>query len=147
MTRLRLAPAILLLLAACQPHSADPHVEKAWVRLAAVPGQPSAAYFTLEGGDKAESLVKVESALADRAELHQSMTGTQGMMTMKPLENVAVPAGGTVAFKPGGRHVMLYGLDKVVQPGVAVPLRFVFADGKTASTEAKAVSAGADAPY
>ena len=156
----RLALPALLLLAACKGHDAAPTVTAAWVRLPAVTGQPAAAYFTLHGGGSDATLVKVESTLAQRADMHQSMTGTgmanmpgmsisgaHAMAGMAPLDHVAVPAGGTVAFAPGGAHVMLYGLDKVVAPGTAVPLRFGFADGRTAEAEAKTVAAGDGAPY
>jgi copper(I)-binding protein len=60
---------------------------------------------------------------------------------------VDVPAGERIAFKPGGRHVMLYGLDPAIVPGTAVPLRFGFAGGSTAEAEAKTVAAGGDPPY
>jgi len=66
---------------------------------------------------------------------------------MMPLKQDDVPAAGTIQFKPGGDHAMLIGLDPVVKPGTAVPLRFGFADGTTAEAEAKTVSAGEDAPY
>jgi len=75
------------------------------------------------------------------------MRGMQGMTSMAPLDHVDVPAGGRVQFKPGGNHVMLIGLDPVVKPGTAVPIRFGFADGTTVEAEAKSVSAGEDAPY
>jgi copper(I)-binding protein len=140
-----LAP--ILLLTACHARSAEPKVTEAWVRLPAVAGQPAAAYFTLHGGNGAAKLVRIESALAAKSEMHQSMAGMQGMTTMAPLDHVDVPAGGTVTFKPGGNHAMLIGLDPVVKPGTAVPLRFGFADGTTAEAEAKSVGAGGDAPY
>jgi copper(I)-binding protein len=117
------------------------------VRLPAVAGQPAAAYFTIHGGRSAQKLVRMESALAAKTEMHQSMAGMQGMTTMAALDHVDVPAGGIVQFKPGGNHAMLIGLDRVVKPGTAVPLRFGFADGTTAEAEAKSVGAGGDAPY
>ncbi|NIJ08612.1 hypothetical protein FHS31_002233 [Sphingomonas vulcanisoli] len=134
-------------LAAC--HRAPEHVSvtHAWVRLAAVPGQPSAAYFAMEDVRTDMRLVKVESALAQRAELHESMKTMAGMGEMKPLASVDLPAGGKIAFAPGGRHVMLFGLDPLVKPGTAVPLRFGFSDGSTTEAEAKTVAAGDDAPY
>lgn len=137
----------LLLLGACHARRDAPQVTHAWVRLPAVPGQPAAAYFTISGGTAAERLVKIESTLARRTEMHASMTGMHGMMTMQPLANVDVPAGGSISFAPNGRHAMLFGLDKVVTPGTAVPLRFGFADGTTAEAEAKSVAAGDGAPY
>lgn len=140
-----LAP--LLLLAACHQESSEPKAVQAWVRLPAVAGQPAAAYFTIHGGRTDEKLIKIESTLAQKTEMHESMAGMRGMMTMTPIESVDVPAGATVTFSPTGRHAMLYGLDKAIVPGTAVPLRFGFASGKTAEAEAKTVAAGGDAPY
>jgi copper(I)-binding protein len=147
MTRRILFLAPMLLLAGCHTRTSEPKVTEAWVRLPAVAGQPAAAYFTIHGGRGAEKLVRMESALAAKTEMHQSMAGMQGMTTMAPLDHVDVPAGGVVTFKPGGNHAMLIGLDPVVKPGTAVPLRFGFADGTTTEAEAKSVSAGGDAPY
>ena len=134
-------------LAACGHRESDPKVTHAWVRLPAVAGQPAAAYFEIAGGRNDERLIAVASAIAARTEMHESMGGSGAMAGMKPLAEVAVPAGTRTTFKPGGRHVMLFGLEKVVVPGTAVPLRFGFASGRTAEAEAKTVSAGEDAPY
>ena len=139
--------APLLLLAACHGRNSEPKVTGAWVRLPAVSGQPAAAYFTIHGGRRDAKLVRMESALAARTEMHASMKGMHGMATMVPLVQVDVPASGTVQFRPGGNHAMLIGLDPVVKPGTAVPLRFGFADGTTAEAEAKSVAPGEDAPY
>jgi copper(I)-binding protein len=139
--------APLLVLAACHRPTSEPKVTHAWIRLPAVAGQPAAGYFTIRGGRGDARLVRMESALAAKTELHQSMAGMTGMATMVPLDHIDVPAGGRIEFKPGGNHAMLIGLDPVVRPGTAVPLRFGFADGTTAEAEAKTVSAGQDAPY
>lgn len=137
----------LLLLAGCHARDETPKATRAWARLPAVSGGAAAAYFTLKGGSRADRLVRIESALAQRVEMHESMTGMAGMAMMKPLAGINVPAGGTVTFAPGGNHAMLYGLDPVVTPGTAIPLRLGFASGKTSETEAKTVAAGGDAPY
>jgi len=142
-----LAISALALLAGCHSPASEPKVREAWVRLPAVAGQPAAAYFTIHGGRSDKKLVRMESALAARTEMHASMKGMDGMATMAPLDHVDVPAGGTVQFKPGANHAMLIGLDPAVKPGTAVPIRFGFSDGTTAEAEAKTVSAGEDAPY
>jgi periplasmic copper chaperone A len=147
MTRRIALLAPLLLLAGCHSRSAEPRVHEAWVRLPAVAGQPAAAYFKIEGGRSDKVLVRMESALAAKTEMHASMKGMDGMATMAPLDHVDVPAGATVAFKPGADHAMLIGLDPAVKPGTAVPIRFGFSDGTTAEAEAKSVSAGEDPPY
>lgn len=139
--------APLILLAGCHPSSSEPKVREAWVRLPAVAGQPAAAYFTIQGGRSDKTLVRMESALAAKTEMHASMKGMDGMATMAPLDHVDVPAHGTVEFKPGADHAMLIGLDAAVKPGTAVPIRFGFSDGTTAEAEAKTVKAGEDPPY
>lgn len=148
---MRLAPlaaalAPLALLGGCGGPSAEPKITQAWVRLPAVPGRPAAAYFTVTGGRGDETLVRVESALAKRIEMHESM-GSGGMAMMTPLASLPLPARTETRFAPGGKHLMLFDLDPVITPGTAVPLRFGFASGKTAEAEAKTVGAGEDAPY
>jgi len=147
MTRRLALLAPLLILTGCHMRNAEPKVTEAWVRLPAVAGQPAAAYFTIQGGRSAKTLVRMESALATRTEMHRNMPGMAGMTSMAPLDHVDLPAGGTVQFKPGGNHAMLFGLDPQVKPGTAVPIRFGFSDGTTAEAEAKTVPAGGDAPY
>ena len=147
MNRTLPAFASLLLLAACHSRPAEPKVHEAWVRLPAVAGQPAAGYFTIQGGRSDKVLVRTESAVAAKTEMHASMKGMDGMATMAPLDHVDVPAGGTVKFQPGADHVMLIGLDPAIQPGTAVPIRFGFSDGTTTEAEAKTVSAGEDPPY
>lgn len=144
----RLLPlAALALLAGCHGRASEPKVSHAWVRLAAVPGRPAAAYFTVTSGRAEERIVRVESALVKRIEMHESMTGDHGMMAMKPLPEAPLPARAETRFAPGSKHLMLFDVDPVVTPGTAIPLRFGLASGKTMEAEAKTVAAGEDAPY
>ena len=131
-------------LAACHPAS-NATVERPWVRLAAVPANPSAAYFTLKAGAKDETLTGVTAPAAQRTEMHESMTNG-GMMTMAPLKLVAIRAGDSVTFAPGGKHVMLFGLKPAVKPGTTTPLTFTFASGRSITVQARVVGAGDSAP-
>ena len=136
--------AAVLLAAACQegPRSDAPAVEEAWINLPAVPGRPAAAYFTLVGGAADAQLVSIVSEAAERIELHETMTGHQGMSGMRPLATVDVPAGERVAFEPGGRHAMLFGIKPSVRVGESTPLSFRFADGRTVAVEAEVRAPG-----
>lgn len=135
----------LFILSAC--HAAPQPVAKdAWIRLPAVPERPGAAFFTLTGGDHDTQLLSVTTPLAIRTELHETMKMQNGAMTMAPMNNVPLPAGQTVAFQPGGKHVMLFDVNPDAKPGQTVPLKLSFADGTTIDLAAKTVRAGAAKP-
>ncbi|RYD95364.1 MAG: copper chaperone PCu(A)C [Sphingomonadales bacterium] len=135
----------LAALSACQ-QPAELKADGAWVRLPAAEGRPGAAYFTVHGGDKGDTLLSVTTPAALRTELHESMKGDHGMMAMKPIQDVAVPARGTLAFEPGGRHVMLFDIGPAVKAGQRIPLKLSFAGGKRLEVQAMVAGAGDPAP-
>lgn len=140
--------ALPLALAACQ-QAAEPGVADSWVRLAAVPGRPAGGYLTIRGGPTDATLVGISSPAARRIELHESMAAGGGAMqgmTMRPIGQVAVPAGGTVRFAPGGKHLMIFDVDPGVKPGTTIRLTLTFADGKTLTGDARTIAAGDAAP-
>jgi copper(I)-binding protein len=143
---LRAAPFALLALAGCHHHGHRLHADKAWVRLAAVAGNPAAAYFTIHGGKNPNRLIAIDSPAAGSTELHQSMK-TGGMAAMQRLDGVDVPAQATVAFAPGGYHVMLFGVGAQVKPGDTMLLVARFAKGDPVGMTAKVVGAGDPPPY
>jgi periplasmic copper chaperone A len=91
---------------------------------------PAAAYFTIEGGPVATRLVAVRAPSAQRVEMHESVT-ENGMVTMKPLKFVDVPKLKNVDFKPGGKHVMLYGVNTGAIKANKFPMEFMFTNGDT----------------
>jgi copper(I)-binding protein len=113
--------------AGAQPASASqPTIERAWAR-ATPPGvRVGAVYFTLRNPRQApDHVVSVRSAISERAEIHETkMSG--GIMRMRQLTEVTVPAGGVLALEPGGAHVMLIGLRDTLVPGSKVPLVVTF---------------------
>ena len=144
-----LVPIALLALAACHRGEAKLRVDHAWVRLAAVPGRPAAAYLIIHGGAEPARLVAVESQAVGSSELHRSMKmGPGGSMAgMKRLDGLDVPTGSEVIFEPGGNHVMLFGVSPQVKPGNHVPLSVRFEKGQPLTVDAKVVGAGDPAPY
>lgn len=152
MTRHRFLPlaapliAAVTLLSACQPQSNEVYVDKSWVRLNAVPGQPAAAYFRLTGGASDDTMFSVRTDQAIKVEMHETMAGMSGMASMKPLDTVKVPARSTVVFQPGGMHAMIYGLSSSVQPGSTLTITYVFKSGLRLQDTATVVGAGDPAP-
>lgn len=133
--------SVLLLLAACGAPQVE-GVSDAQISLPAVPGRPGAAYFTLNGGERDNRLLQIASPQVIRTELHESkMEG--GVMSMSAIEGgVAVPAGGSVKFEPGGKHAMLYDINPAVKAGGKIKLNFTYADGRVIETDAEVKAAG-----
>jgi len=125
------AGAVLALVAAlisgAQARSAEngPRAEAAWVRPGLAMGRPAAGYMVVHGGARADRLTGVMSSAATSVELHETMK-MAGIMHMSGTPSVDVPAGGTVRFAPGGRHLMIFGLKAGTEP---VPLTLAFASG------------------
>lgn len=146
MRRPLLALLALASLAACEkPAPRELAISDAWVRLAAVPGNPAAAYFTVHGGATADRLASVNSDKVATVEMHK-MGMENGMMTMEPLPEPEVPANADLIFASGGNHAMLFGVDPSVKAGGTLPLTFRFGSGKTLTAEAKVLAAGDAAP-
>ncbi len=61
--------------------------------------------------------------------------GMSGAMTMRPIEELALPAGETVELKPGGYHIML--IDLVAPLEVGQTLTFGSGATKTVSVEVR----------
>lgn len=92
-------------------------IENAYIRTS-IPGAPNtAAFLTLSNsGDQTIRLVRAESEIAARTELH-THTNDNGVMRMREVEAVEVPAGGQVVLQPGGLHVMFMQLVEPLNPG------------------------------
>ena len=93
---------------------------KAWVR-GAVPGQNATGAFMEITATTDSSLVAAASPLAKSVEIHE-MVMEGGIMKMRAVKSVALPAGKTVEFKPGAYHIMLIGLTKPLSKGSTVPI-------------------------
>src|SRR5262249_42607670 len=107
----------------------QPEVTNAWARATPGKAENGAAYLTLQS-PTADRLVSVSTPVAKKAELHtMSMSG--GIMQMRPLDGIDVPAGQPVTLKPGGEHVMLLGLGHPLQEGQSFPLTLTFEKGGT----------------
>jgi copper(I)-binding protein len=95
-------------------------VANAWVR-APVSGQKTAAAYLELTADRNLALVAAGSPAAGRVEMH-SMTMDGGVMRMRALPRVDLPAGQTVRLAPGGTHLMLLELKQPLKPGDKLPL-------------------------
>ncbi|MCU7843691.1 MAG: copper chaperone PCu(A)C [Candidatus Thiodiazotropha sp. (ex Monitilora ramsayi)] len=111
-------------------------IADAYVR-AVPPGQPNSASFMSVKNNSGthHALVSGSSPAAEAVELHtHTMEG--GMMRMRQVEKIDLPAGESVDLKPGGLHVMMIGLKQKLIPGESVPLTLKFEDGSEVMIDA-----------
>ena len=118
----------------------SPAITDAWVK-ASVPGATvSAAYMRIKSATPLK-LVRAETPVAGLVELH-NMTMKGGVMEMKAMDAVDIPANQTVELKPGGMHVMLMMVKQPIKSGDKVPLTLTFegADKKPLVIKLEAVA-------
>ena len=101
-------------------------VKDAWVR-GTVPGQKATGAFMQLTSSTDTSLVTVTSPVAKVVEIH-TITHEGGVMKMRAVDALPVPAGKPVELGPGGFHVMLMDLGQPLKEGDKVPLTLTFAD-------------------
>ena len=72
-----------------------------------------------------DTLTAVEPVNGGTASLHET-TSDNGIMRMRSVETLSIPAGGEVALKPGGIHIMLMDVPSGLRKGDTLPLRLRF---------------------
>ena len=125
--------ALLVLSAILAPVSASADsnlvVAGAWIRQPPPGTDVASVYLSLENvGTKAVRLTGVECPLASMAMMHQTLE-SGGQSHMRALASVSLAPGASMAFSPGGKHIMLQGLAHPLQVGERVPLVLRFSGG------------------
>lgn len=133
------------------PATGSVTVTGAWARTSPKMTSAGAVYMVIDNGtgeDDALLKASVDPSVAKMAQLHETkadggngmsqgtaagdhMSSTTmgdggGMMTMKEVERIPVPAGGSVKLEPGGYHVMLMDLAAPLKIGEKVKVTLTF---------------------
>ena len=114
----------------------DVRIQQAYARATPAGMQVGAVFMTLENdGDRRHALVSAASNVADTVELHEHVH-KDGMMQMRQVSKIDIPAGGKTVLKPGGYHIMVIGLKHPLTSGANVPVTLTFADGTALHVDA-----------
>jgi copper(I)-binding protein len=108
------------LLLTASVYASDIQVESASAR-ATAPGQDAAMVDLTIVSTKAAQMVGFSSPACKTAEMH-SMSHDNGMMTMRQVNAIDLPAGKRVSLRDSGYHLMLIGLKAPLKAGERVPL-------------------------
>lgn len=92
-----------------------------------IPGQSTGvAYMTVHNpGTESCTLVSVGTPRAGKAEVHEHRYDS-GKMQMRAVPRLAIAAGASLEFKPGGYHLMLLDLPSPMRRGEDVAIKFDF---------------------
>lgn len=134
----RMGGLLAALLLSANVYAADVAAEGAWSR-ATAPGQDAAMVDMSITSKQAATLVGFSSPACKTAELH-SMTHEGGVMKMREVKEIALPAGQRVSLGESGLHLMLIGLKAPLKAGDALPLTLSvrMADKRIVKVEVKA---------
>lgn len=126
LTRLCLTGALAL---TAMSASAEVTIENPYAR-AVPPGQMnSASFMVLKNTDEKDvTLTSGSSSVAKTVELHNHIN-EDGIMKMRQVDGINIPALGKESLQPGGYHIMLIGLKQDLIEGQEIDLELEFSDG------------------
>lgn len=127
-----LAASFALAAIACSPSSNAQQrtgaivLEDPWSAATPSGASVAAGYVTIRNtGATAERLLSASTPRANRTEVHE-MSMDNGVMRMRPLQFISIPAGGAVTFAPGGTHIMFTDIDAPFTEGATIPVTLRF---------------------
>ena len=141
----------LLALAALFPLLAQAQVSisEPWVRATTSQQKATGAFMKLEAS-RPMALVGARSPVAGVVEVHEMATET-GVMKMRAIPKLALPAGKVTELRPGSYHIMLMDLKAPLTAGEKVAVTLLLEDEQqqrheqTVTAEVRPLNAGAPA--
>lgn len=143
-------------------------VSDPWTRITTPTATTGAVYMSLESPDEDKlTKASVPASIAGKAEIHETIGGDEaggmdqgdnsmdemdnmeqggemddtmsgGMMGMREISSLTLPAGEEVTLEPGGYHIMLMDLAGPISEGDTVPVTLTFEKAGEITVEAEA---------
>ncbi|MCW8328395.1 copper chaperone PCu(A)C [Photobacterium sp. SDRW27] len=102
------------------------HIDHPWSKQVPPTSAVAAAFFNIMNhGDEVDTLLSAKSPIAGKTELHAHIH-EDGMMKMREVEKIDIPANSTRTLKPGSYHIMFFDLKQVPALGDRFPLTLHF---------------------
>ncbi len=113
-----------------------------WARVTPGAVKNSAAFMMFDNKGTADKLISVTGDIAKEIQIH-SMITEAGVMKMREIKSLDIPANGIAELKPGGFHVMLIGLKDGLKEGEKFPLKLKFEKAGEVTVQVTAEKPGA----
>jgi copper(I)-binding protein len=102
-------------------------VTDAWARPSMGMDRAGAAYMVIENtGEEGDVLLGAASPAAATVEVHETVAGGDGTMSMQPIGSLDIAPGDTVSLEPGGYHIMLIELTDELVVGDTIEITLTF---------------------
>ncbi len=100
-------------------------ISDAFLRASTAMAKAGGGFMRIVNSGGADRLLAVKSDISEKAELHTSVM-EDGVMKMRAVAAIDIPAGGTAELMPGGFHIMFTGLKDQLKEGTTVSVTLVF---------------------
>jgi periplasmic copper chaperone A len=101
----------------------------------------TAAYLTLTNtGDTPDRLIAASSSSAHKLELHAHMKSDNGMMKMRDIPAIDIPARTSIPLAPGGLHIMMKEVRQGLKIGDMIEIELSFENGGSTRVQMPIVS-------
>lgn len=136
--RMTLSALLLLLVVACGQREEQPDLlvaEDAHM-MTLPPGQTVGAVYLALSNSSEQDLVlnHIDAPVAGVAEVHRHLY-EDGVMRMRQVHHLTVPAKSTLVFEPGGYHIMLMEVADVPPSGDSFAMRLEFSHGEALTVD------------
>lgn len=112
--------------------SQDIEIIEPYARAVTAAQSNSAVFMQLKNNSgKEHKIINATGNVSSTVELHTHVNDN-GVMRMRKVNEISIPANSTTELKPGGLHIMLIGLNKGLNVGDDVELEITFADNSKA---------------
>lgn len=129
--------ASLLVALAAPAIAADISFDHPWSRATPTNAPVGAGYVTIRNsGTAPDRLVSAAAEVAGKVEIHE-MAMADGVMKMRQVQGIDIPAGKSAELKPGGYHIMFMGLKQPLKAGDTIKGSLTFEKAGTIPVEFK----------
>ncbi|MCP5036170.1 MAG: copper chaperone PCu(A)C [Rhodobacteraceae bacterium] len=102
-------------------------ISGAFARASPMMASAGAGFMTIRAPNAGDQLIGFRSDACTQPELHTHIHDN-GMMRMRQVEVIDVPAGGEVKLEPGSFHLMFIGLSEQLVEGESITATLIFAE-------------------
>lgn len=108
-------------------------IQDAWTRVAPENGM-TAGFMRLQWKSaESDSLLSFYTEVCKRHEIHETYEREEGMMGMRQIPGLLLQQDEVAELKPGGKHLMLMGLNKDLVAGDSINVALTFSTHETVS--------------